>query len=353
MQLFNKKILFLPRLFLIFSLLGFASLASSDENKFFDLDHSEVSVIKSLIDPLTIKRYVEKNYALEGGIKSAFLSQGVNDIYLIETHGAKYILRLSRADKYTTMTQAEFLFELNWLDFLHQQQVPVSYPIRRIDKHLCGLIQAPEGPRYATLFSYAEGTTAMNIEQALILGKALAELHAASDRYEGSIDCVNLDIDHLLYQPVQRIKDFLNGAYPEKCAYLDVLVEQLFQSISTIEITKGGVGIIAGDVHGYNQHFTADNQLTLFDFEFCAKGYRLYDIATFKWSRGADPELWQAFLEGYQSVRTLTEAEIEGIAIFVKARNLWWMGALTQLSESSHKLDRKFWERAFSQFNQG
>jgi Ser/Thr protein kinase RdoA (MazF antagonist) len=349
MQLFHKKLYILSIIILALYALGFASSASCDER----LDQTEVSVIKSLIDPLTIKRYVQKNYAFEGPIKCSLLSLGVNDIYLIETSGNKYVLRLSRADKYATLTQAEFLFELKWLDFLNQQQIPVSYPIRQIDNCLCGLIQAPEGPRYATLFSYAEGTTDMNATQARLLGKALAQLHVASDNYQGAIDCVDLGIDQLIFQSVQRIKAFISQTSPEKCAYLDELAEELSQHISTMEITKGGVGIIAGDVHGYNQHFTADNQLTLFDFEFCAKGYRLYDIATFKWCRGADVELWHAFLEGYQSVRTLTEAEIEGIAIFVKARNLWWMGAVTQLSESRHKLDHKFWERAFSQFNQG
>jgi len=318
---------------------------------FVPIEELEVSVIKSLVDPQTIKNYAEKNYSFEGPIKSSILSLGVNDMYLIETAGGKYVLRLSRAEKYTSLTPAEFLFELNWLEYLNQHQVPVSYPIRRQDKTLCGLIQAPEGLRYATLFSYGAGTTEMNVEQALIFGKALAQLHMVSDSFEEVMNSVDLDIDHLIYQPAQRIKDFLQVAQPEKCVHLDELVEQLAQDISTMEITKGGIGIIAGDVHGQNQHFTADNQLTMFDFEFCAYGYRLYDLATFKWNRGArHADLWGAFLAGYQSERVLTEAEISAIDIFVKARNLWWMGALIELKEYQHKLDHKFWERAFSQF---
>ncbi len=91
----------------------------------------------------------------------------------------------------------------------------------------------------------------------------------------------------------------------------------------------------------------------MFDFEFCAYGYRIYDIATFRWSRGSDNQkLWDSFLAGYQSIRELSGSEIQAIDIFVKARQLWWMGLVVTLSESKHilKSDLKFWDRAFSRF---
>ena len=63
--------------------------------------------------------------------------------------------------------------------------------------------------------------------------------------------------------------------------------------------------------------------IAMFDFEFCAYGYRVYDIATFRWSRGSDnPKLWDASLNGYQSVRKLNESGMEAIEAFIQARNL-------------------------------
>jgi Ser/Thr protein kinase RdoA (MazF antagonist) len=89
----------------------------------------------------------------------------------------------------------------------------------------------------------------------------------------------------------------------------------------------------------------------MFDFEFCAYGYRAYDIATFRWSRGSDnTELWNAFLNGYQSVRKLNDSEMKSIEVFIQARNLWWMSSLSKMPEYQHIFDDEFWRSAFSQF---
>jgi Ser/Thr protein kinase RdoA (MazF antagonist) len=341
-------------MYFIFLLIGaslFSSLSGCEE-KVFDLKASEVAVVTSLVDSSTISKIVEKYYDFDGSVKVSILSIGINDIYLIESEGKKHVLRLSRGDKYLTLSASEFQFELEWLEFLHQNEVPVSYPIRRLDNQLYGLIEAPEGPRFFTLFSYAEGTVDMNADQAFILGKAVAQLHVTSDKFKTPLNRNHLSIDALMTDSIKRIKDFIGETDPKSCALLNMIAENLTEEISRLDLDSLNYGIIGGDFHGKNQHFTQDNHLTLFDFEFCAHGYRVYDIATFKWNRSStDTEIWQSFLEGYQSVRKLSDSELKAIALFVKLRNLWWMGMRVTLSESKHKLDAKFWEYAFSRFN--
>lgn len=340
----------------------YSSLSSSENNAYkcnvyskkenvFDLKESEVSIIASLVDPSTVSKIVKKYYGFEEPVNASILSVGVNDIYLVEADNKKYVLRLSRSNKCLTLTDSEFQFELEWLEFLNQHGVPVSYPIRRLDNQLYGLVQAPEGPRFFALFSFAEGTTAMNPEQAFILGKALAELHMTSDHFQTSLTRERLDMDNLINRPLQNIKEFLKNKDEKTCVLLDKFAENLIKQISDIDATHLNYGIIGGDIHGGNQHFTEDNYLTMFDFEFCAYGYRVYDIATFRWSRGSEHiELWHAFLEGYQSIRKLSDSEIQAIDVFVKARHFWWMGLIVTLSESKHNLDTKFWEEALSRF---
>lgn len=331
-------------------LLAFTSLFCF-ENDAFDLKESEVSIVVSLVDASTISEIVKKYYVCEGPVKANILSIGINDMYLVETKNRKYVLRLSRGDKYSTMTASEFQFELEWLEFLYQHEVPVAYPIRRSDNQLYGLIQAPEGPRFFTLFSYAEGTTELNVEQAFILGQALAQLHVTSDTFKTTLDRNHLSIDNLINHSINLIKGFFGESDQKICAYFDQLAESLTKQISELDLDSLNYGIVGGDVHGRNQHFTSDNRITLFDFEFCAYGYRVYDIATFKWNRGVtDIEAWHSFLDGYQSIRTLNDSELQAIDVFVKMRNLWWMGMRVTLSESKHKLDAKFWEYAFSRF---
>jgi len=311
----------------------------------------EMSSKKTLVDPLVVKEYVKENFAFTESVNTEILNVGVNDIYFVEVGSEKYVLRLSRADKNLTLTESSFLFELTWLEFLNDHQVPISFPIRRIDKQLFGIIEALEGPRYATLFSYAEGTTDINEEQAFILGRSLAQLHIVSDDFKTNLERNPLNIDQLIDQPLTQIKMILDKSGKKELKILNKLAQKLREQILYLDMTRETYGIIAGDIHGYNQHFTKDNQLTMFDFEFCAYGYRVYDIATFRWSRGSDnEELWNAFLNGYQSVRKLNDSEMEAIEAFVQARNLWWISSLSKMPEYQHIFDEEFWKYAFSQF---
>lgn len=353
MYFLNKFFILLITTLAFTSLSSFGSEPLSEEKDIFDLKESEISIVVSLVDSSTISKIVKKYYNFEGPVNASILNIGINDIYLVEAENKKYVLRLSRSDKYLTMTASEFQFELEWLEFLNQHDIPVSYPIRRLDNELYGLIQAPEGPRFFALFTFAEGTTDMNPEQAFSLGKALAQLHIISDSFKTSLNRDHLDIDNLMNHSAQRVKSFLKEIDEKKCAVLDEITGELIKQISFLNMDELDYGIIAGDIHGGNQHFTIDNHLTMFDFEFCAYGYRIYDIATFRWSRGSDnQELWDSFLAGYQSIRKLSHSEIQAVDVFVKARQLWWMGLVVTLSESKHILrsDPKFWERAFSRF---
>lgn len=327
------------------------SNSKETEREICDVEQEKVFIIKSLVDPSTITHFVKENYPFSEPLKSRILSVGVNDMYLVETKNNKYVLRLSRVDKSLMMTPSEFRFELEWLEFLNQNNVPVSYPIRRANQQLYGVINAPEGPRYATLFSYAEGTTEMSEEQAFILGKSLAEIHLLSDNFETKLNREHLDLTHLIDRPLQQLKEFLDKSWEKEMGDLEDLAENLKKQILRIDVVDDVYGIIAGDIHGYNQHFTSDNQLTMFDFEFCSYGYRVYDLATFRWSRGSDNlELWHSFLKGYQSVRELNDSELQAIDAFVKARNLWWMGCMSTMPEYKHELDHNFWKSAFSRF---
>ena len=144
----------------------------------------------------------------------------------------------------------------------------------------------------------------------------------------------------------------LNKAWEDELKIRE-LIDKLRQQISYVDRTQETYGIIAGDVHGYNQHFTKDNQLTMFDFEFLV----LMDtesmiLLLFYWELKvlSNEELWNAFLNGYQSVRKLNDSEMEAIEAFVQARNLWWISSLSKMPQYQHIFDEEFWKSAFSQF---
>ena len=87
-------------------------------------------------------------------------------------------------------------------------------------------------------------------------------------------------------------------------------------------------GFCHGDVHGGNAHLH-NGVLTHFDFEECGFGFRVFDLATFKWAfglRDSKSEKWQAFVNGYQSVRKISEADFELLDTFVLLRHVWLIG---------------------------
>ncbi len=166
-----------------------------------------------------------------------------------------------------------------------------------------------------------------------------------------SFDRVHLDVYQLVTLPLQEIKNFFGSVYETKYSWLDKVAEQLTKQISDLDMSNISYGIIAGDMHGYNQHFDENNQLTMFDFEFCAYGYRIYDIATFRWSRGSENiELWNYFLSGYQTVRELSKPEIQAIDVFVKARNLWWMKLSITFPDNKSCLNSRLWDPDYFSF---
>ena len=83
-------------------------------------------------------------------------------------------------------------------------------------------------------------------------------------------------------------------------------------------------GVCHGDLHGGNLHIH-NKKVIHFDFEECAFGYRLYDLATFKWGvcRGEQAsERWNAFIKGYQSIRSVSSECLSFIEQFVIMREI-------------------------------
>ena len=261
-------------------------------------------------------------------------------MYLLETPHEKYVVRLARN---TERSRDSLQFELEWLEYLHANDIPVSYPIRLRDGRLYCTIRAPEGVRSLAVFTYAEGATDLTVDRARLLGEALAKLHIQSDQFESQYSAANLDTYHLVQEPIEKIQAFIQDPLDPKSLLLDKVQLELTEKLEALNLSEGAYGIVTGDMHGENQHFTSDDQLTMFDFEFCSYGYRMYDVATFLWNQ-EDNALCDAFLEGYQSIRAISEDEFSSIKLFVHARQLWWISK--RLSVPECYVDEQFLEKA-------
>ncbi len=102
-----------------------------------------IFVIHSIVSGDALIETVLNNYPI-GKFRSCRLyKRGLNDTYLVETE----------KERYTWRTKEEIDFELELLTFLHEQQQPVAYSLKREDDSFTTEIAAPEGKRYAAVFS--------------------------------------------------------------------------------------------------------------------------------------------------------------------------------------------------------
>lgn len=312
----------------------------------------QISILKSIVDPASIAKIVAREYGFEKPVKCKILNIGLNDIYYLKVGDDEmYVVKLTRFDHFSNKGEEDFLFELELLEFLHQRQISVSYPIRRKDGRAVTFINTPEGPRYAVLFTFAPGNEDLDEKQAYILGQELARLHIATEGFTSSQPAPQLDLENLVNKPLERIAAYLKGHDPNNVyEVFEKTAVTLRELLPKIPLDKQYYGVVLGDFHGFNQHFDENNQVTFFDLEFCAYGPRIYDLATFRWFRGTNKKLWDPFLEGYKSVRPLNDVELSLIDIFIMARNLWWVGWMVTMPEYEEPLDDSFWPWVIKRF---
>jgi Ser/Thr protein kinase RdoA (MazF antagonist) len=279
---------------------------------------------------------VENAYDLEPPITCRLFSSNSNDHYLITGSTSKAMLRIYHHDHYWLSSEAHYHFELDWLDYLRQHQLPVSYPLPQRNGAYLGALVAPEGIRYYTVFSFAPGTVRypLTLAQCHLLGMRLAQIHQASNSFMTSHPRHHFDLAFLIDDAVAQIRPFLHDH--ADLAILEIAADRVRTQVATIIRTDDTYGVIGGDFHGYNNHFTDNDDLTFFDFELCGYGWRAYDLAVFLWnarSNNLSGDLWEAVVQGYQTIRPLTPAEHAAIPALIYARHIWLMGAHTTARE--------------------
>ena len=86
-------------------------------------------------------------------------------------------------------------------------------------------------------------------------------------------------------------------------------------------------------MHPGNVRFDPAGEPTLFDFDLCGPGWRVYDLTVFLWNAYVErrpkrwrADCWRAFLRGYRDVDPLDAQELEAVPLFLVARQVWWLG---------------------------
>ncbi|MFT5086763.1 MAG: Ser/Thr protein kinase RdoA (MazF antagonist) [Candidatus Latescibacterota bacterium] len=280
------------------------------------------------------------HYVLATPVRCDFLHFGVNETYRVSAAVKTYFLRLYRRG---WRSRGEILAEVDMLLYLHRRRLPVSYPIKRSNGSYLTRVDTPEGVRYAVLFSAAPGKNSdLNFSQCSDYGELTARLHLSLDQRKRDTRRFDIDVDHLVRDPLRTIAHFLEQR-PQDLGYLREMGEACSARVEgLLSRSAPEYGSCHGDHHGGNLHVDAKGGITLFDFDCYGYGWRAYDIAVFRWIHGPweagasraqkakKTRTWNAFISGYERVRTLSKNERLAVDYFVVLRQIWLMGLHTQ-----------------------
>lgn len=325
----------------------------------------QLKILRSRVAANWLAELIETEYELGGAVAGKLFYSGDNDIYLITVGETKYVARIYRYGKPWITSETDYHFELEWLNYLKGQGVPVSYPIQRRDGDYLGHLHAAEGLRHYALFSFAEGQAGDPIseEQSYRYGAGVAQIHLLSNEFQSQHKRFTTDLTFLLDNPLQWIKNLLADRRAQDLDFLVDAIGTLKKQVTAIlegddaaigTMSADAWGIIGGDCHFLNAHFNADNDPIFFDFDFCSYGWRVYDIAVFLWDvvrRDAPPEIASSFLAGYQSVRPLSEAELKLLSPLMAIRHIFVTGTVMRIAHFNGDLwfDDATLDQAFNQ----
>jgi Ser/Thr protein kinase RdoA (MazF antagonist) len=294
-------------------------------------------------------------YDLGDVLDCTLLQHNLNDTYLVRTVDASYALRVSQ---FRGRQADDVAYEVGLLTHLDRNGIAVARPVARRDGRFVTMLDMPEGPRAAVLFTFAPGEPLHAPDHDDVssrrYGRAAALLHAASDDFTYAGARFRLDATALIDAPLVTTLPLLSHR-PDDRDELAQLAERLKRRLADVPTGALAVGACHGDLTGSNASVDDDGTVTFYDFEYCGVGWRAYDLASFRWSMalgrsrmGLDDEaLWTAFLAGYREGRAVNDVDLAIVPVFVAIRHLWYLGLQTANWDywGRHEVDDAFFDR--------
>jgi Ser/Thr protein kinase RdoA (MazF antagonist) len=307
----------------------------------------DMRVTHSLLHTDDLARLVEEQYAIAAPVTVRLLNRGFNDTYLVtDVEGDRRVLRVYNRDKYWIRSDSDLHFELDLLEHLAAAGLGVIRPYPRTVGDRLGRLTAPEGERCFALFTHAPGTPsyegAVTADQWHEFGAGIARMHLEMDAFQTGHDRYHLDEAILVHRPLASLAPYAESGRAEAALVeLGELGERLTDELRRLRAIPGASGIIHADLHRGNTHVDDDGRFVTFDFDHCGFGLRAYDLVSLY--RGPDSpdedrDRWTAVLAGYQQVRPLSPAEMDGFPALAGCRAMWdigdWLGAADRTGDA-------------------
>lgn len=280
----------------------------------------------SVLDEEALLSRVVRDYVIPTPVSCRFYDRGGADIYRVKTEASDFYLKIYRPPH--TLEQAEA--EASFVTALADAEIPIVRPVRRSSGEFASRVLASEGKRPMLLFEEAPPPLPAERDESLVaqLGRRIATMHVAADGFDTDFGVPEIDTDAFLKERVYYTSRFLSG---EEGAYLNDVAQRLGVVLNQLPREKPDFGLCHADLVMSNIRMTTEGTITLFDFGNTLQTWRSFELALVYGSmRNRDQEdggiLWQAFLDGYRSIRSLPEALDVQIPLMMVLRMIGFLG---------------------------
>jgi Ser/Thr protein kinase RdoA (MazF antagonist) len=284
----------------------------------------------------SIAQIVQANYGFGEVVGSELLRRSFNQVYRLDfTDGRRVVARLC-AER--PRGGPNLQFEAEALEHWARSGCRVSRCLRASSGEVAIRVALPEGERALILFEFLDGeATGDATEDIQAFGRGLASLHVAGDEYRGAPSLYTLDLDHLLWRPLQGLIQ-ASTMTAELRSQFEALATRLHDRI--IGLGPLSRVLCHGDAHGYNNFVVAGERgeriATFFDFDEAGPGFLAHELAVYPWHRfprvpdeGPSERVlsqWRHFIGAYRQARAVPDADLAAIAPFMAVHQFWLMG---------------------------
>lgn len=287
------------------------------------LPHFPVS--SSQLSAPHLAHFIQNTYGFERTPSVRLLKAGINHSYLVDNDGHKSVFRVY---SHRWRTEEEIAEEIRFLKHLKEDGIPASYPVSdQFGRYVHGL-DAPEGTRHAVMFTFAEGGKRLTFSEELHeqCGKVMGRVHKAAEGFRMARAHYNaVALTGKTHQAMQRFVEESS----DEAGFVRHAAGAVSSAFSSADATKLRSGAVHLDMWFDNMHFRGDDEVVLFDFDFCGNGWLCLDIGyylmqIFNTERDESKYLAKsaAFFRGYESVTPIGEEErrllpAAGLSVFL------------------------------------
>lgn len=230
------------------------------------------------------------------------LAMPTNDVIEVIAPEGHFALKLYRAT-----TADEIRWEIDLILHLIANNLPVVHPVLGKDDYL-NTFTINDERRIGVLFEWVDGQKPKDsIDTYHAIGKVAAQIHTAADTFSSPLSHTVYDMSLLIDEQIARIGPLLTES--DQLQKVTDLAERLRIIISDSNLD---FGICHMDLKPDNVYIN-DGRVTVFDFNSSGESWRA--IEPYRILKLSD-KYFQAWLDGYRSVRPFSKADERGVATF-------------------------------------